>query len=85
MFMHYVGKLQLDDASWRPLTFASDAKSTQYGDHEWFSSPIMETSDPDFKWVENHMFLGEGRWHVDDDGSPAIEYEIYRARPSGRE
>lgn len=85
MYMHYTGKLQVDDASWLPLNFSSDAKSTQCGDHEWFSTPNMETSDPEFKWVENSIFLGEGRWHVGDDGSTAIEYEIYRARPSVRE
>lgn len=66
----------MDEKASEVLSFASDAKSTQFGDHYWFSSPIMVTSCPDFKWIEGSWFVGRGRFQVDEKGT-AIEYEIY--------
>jgi hypothetical protein len=60
------------------LGFAPDAKSTDYGDQEWFATPIVETSDPKFKWVEESVFVAQGHFVVDESGS-AVEYQIYRA------
>ena len=59
------------------LSFAPDAKSTNYGDHEWFATPIVETSDPKFKWVEASVFVGQGHFVVEPNQS-AVEYQIYR-------
>lgn len=59
------------------LTYSPSAKTTQYSDHTWFSQPRIETSDPAFKWVESSMFVGEGRFIVDEKGT-AVEYEIYK-------
>lgn len=80
--MHYTAILQVDEKSMSagPLGWDTDATSTQFGDHDWFSSPVIETSDPELKWVEASMFVGEGRWVV-EGGKRAIEYEIYRVRP----
>jgi hypothetical protein len=56
---------------------APDATSTEYGELAWFPTPIMETSDPELKWIERNTFVGEGRVVVDKNG-PAVEYEVYR-------
>lgn len=77
LHIHYNGKLKANDKVNKVLTFASDAKSTDYGDQEWFATPIIETSDPKFKWVEESVFVGQGHFVVEPTGS-AVEYQIYR-------
>jgi hypothetical protein len=77
LYIHYTGILKIDEPSGKVLAWADDAKTTNYGDHAWFSGPIIETSSEKFKWVERTLFVGEGRWVVDADGS-AVEYEIYK-------
>lgn len=81
IYLRYEGVLRVDAKSFPQLTGGSNAKSTEFGEHEWFTSPIFETSDPDFKWMENSSFVGEGRWVV-EDGEIGIEYQIHRLRPS---
>lgn len=79
LYIHYTGILKIDEAAGKVLTWAKDAKTTNYGDHQWFSGPIIETSSEKFKWVETTLFVGEGRFIVEDGGaSEAVEYEIYK-------
>ena len=77
VYVHYTGVLKADEATGKITAWANDAKSTNYGDHQWFSAPIMETNSKQHKWVETTLFVGQGRWIVDDQGS-AVEYEIYK-------
>lgn len=69
--------MKLDDAANKVLGWTSDAKTTNYGDHEWFAGPIFETSDPKFKWVETSLFVGQGHFVVEGENS-AVEYQIYK-------
>lgn len=77
LYVHYSGVLKLDEKANKVLAWSSDAKTTEFGDHEWFSGPILETSDPKLKWVEDSLWVGQGRFVVDEKGS-AVEYEIYK-------
>lgn len=79
--MHYDGLMKVDEACVAAIMGTDDAKTTQYGDHELFAAPVMETSDPELKWIESSAWVAEGRWTV-EDGKVAIEYEIYRVRPT---
>ncbi|KXT10221.1 hypothetical protein AC579_2956 [Pseudocercospora musae] len=81
IFITYQGVGNRDEKSKDMLQFLPDAKSTEFGDHEYFASPAFETSDPDLKWVESSVFVGEGRW-VCEEGRVAVEYRIWRVRPS---
>ena len=78
--VRYTGVMKSDDAIAKVLSFAEDAKTTQFGDHEtWFTGPVFETSDPDLKWIEDAVWVGRGRCVVDDDeGGRAVEYEVLR-------
>lgn len=67
----------MDEAGSKALAGADGAKSTEYGDHEWFAGPIIETDDANFKWVETTLFVGQGRYVVDEEGA-AVEYQIYK-------
>ncbi|PIB02849.1 hypothetical protein CB0940_11941 [Cercospora beticola] len=80
IYVHYDGMMQVDEACLAAI-LNKDAKTTQYGDHELFSTPIMETSDESKKWIESSSWVAEGRWVV-EDGKVAIEYEVYRVRPT---
>lgn len=77
MLVQYKGLLHLDGKASMVLQYESDAKTTQFGDHYWFTTPTFETSDPNLKWVEDSFFITDGRFVVDDSGH-SVEYEIYR-------
>lgn len=77
LYVHYHGVLKIDEAGQKVLGWDPESQTTKYGDHEWFSAPQIETSDPKFKWVETSMWVGEGHWVVDETGF-AVEYEIYK-------
>jgi hypothetical protein len=77
LYVHYNGILKINEAGSKVLSWAPDAKSTNYGDQEWFSGPIVETSDPKLKWMETSLFVGQGRFVVEGK-EEAVEYEIYK-------
>jgi hypothetical protein len=77
IFVHYNGVMKVDEALSKVLTGADDAKTTNFGDHYWYSTPIFETSDPTLKWIEDVAWVGQGRVVVDESGA-AVEYEIYQ-------
>ncbi|KAJ9494967.1 hypothetical protein LTR99_001298 [Exophiala xenobiotica] len=77
LYVHYHGVLKIDEAANKVLAWSPDAKTTKSGEHEWFSAPIIETSDPKFKWVETSLWVGQGHWVADETGF-AVEYEIYK-------
>jgi len=79
--MRYEGVGQMDDKAAQARSGTSDARSTQYGDHEWFTTPVFETNHPDWKWLEAAVFVAEGRWVVEEDGA-WVENEVYWLRPS---
>lgn len=77
IYVHYTGILKIDDATSKVLMGAEDAKTTAYGDHEWYTAPVFETSDPALKWIEDAAWVGQGRVVV-DEGGRAVEYGIYQ-------
>jgi hypothetical protein len=77
LFIHYQGILKLDEAGSKALGGSPGAETTHFGDHEWFASPIIETDDPNYRWVENSVFVGQGRYVVDEGGT-AVEYQIFK-------
>lgn len=77
IYVHYTGVLKIDEAISKVLSGAGDAKTTEFGDHQWFTAPEFETSDPALKWIEDAAWVGQGRVVVDERGS-AVDYEIYR-------
>lgn len=81
IYIQYAGVLKADEKSAPHLATEPGAKSTEYGDHEWFVNPVVETSEIELKWVESASFVAEGRW-IEEEGRRGIEYEIYRVRAS---
>ena len=69
--------LKNDAATAKVLSFAEDAKSTEFGEHQgWFIGPTFETSDPELKWIEDVVWVGQGRCVV-DEGGVGVEYGVW--------
>ncbi|KIX00767.1 uncharacterized protein Z518_09832 [Rhinocladiella mackenziei CBS 650.93] len=77
-YIHYNGVVKFDESLVGFFQWGQDAKTTSFGDHHWFTMPIMETNHTEYKWVEETVFVGQGRCVVDSDGAQAVEYQIYR-------
>lgn len=82
IYIYFKGVLQIDEKWMEVFTGGPKARTLEFGENYWLSAPVLETSHPDFKWVERSEFVGELRWLVDEDGSVAVENAIYRVMPS---
>jgi len=79
IYIHYLGHLKINEAAEKVFEWSPDAKSTQFGDLEFWCSPNIETGSDKFKWVEAVAWVGRGRFVVDEKGT-AVEHQIHRAR-----
>ena len=66
-----------DGATVKVLGWAEDAQTTEFGEHQWFTGPKFETSDPRLKWIEDAFWVAQGRCVVDEGGN-GIGYEVYQ-------
>ncbi|KAM0329713.1 hypothetical protein ACHAPQ_006631 [Fusarium lateritium] len=82
LYVNFKGVLQIDEKWMEVFTKDPKARTLDFGENYWLSSPILETSHPDLKWVERSEFVGELRWLVEEDGSVAVENSIYVVKPS---
>lgn len=72
IYIQYFGILEMS-AAFMEVVGGSDT-GTDYGDQYFFTSPRLETGDERYAWVNNTVFLGEGRAVP----GPAVEYRVYR-------
>ena len=47
---------------------------TEFADHYWRTNPRLETGDPRYAWLNQTLFVGEGRMLP----SLVVEYRVYR-------
>ncbi|KAF9768922.1 hypothetical protein IL306_013722 [Fusarium sp. DS 682] len=83
IYIHLQGILHIDEKWMEVFTGGPKARTLEFGENEWLGSPIIETSHPDLKWAERSAFVSELRWFIDDDGSVAVDNNIYKVKPSG--
>ena len=43
----------------------------------FFTKPIFEVSSERLKWMEQHIFLSHGHFHV-ENGTQSVEYDVYK-------
>lgn len=55
----------------------SDFVASDFADTLWFRNVKIETTDPRLKYLETSFLVGQGRWHVDEDGL-AADYLVYQ-------
>lgn len=44
VYVHYTGALKVDEVAANFLATTPDAKSTEFGDHDWWCRPFIETN-----------------------------------------
>lgn len=76
IYVQYYGVAEMTPAVMDIL--AGGVDSTNYGDQYFFTNPRMETGDERYSWVNQTMFIGEGRLVP----GPAVEYRVYRVANS---
>jgi hypothetical protein len=71
LYVQYFGVIEYNDAA-----HAANAgeKSSDYGDHYFRTAPRIETGDERYAWVNQTVFVGEGRLHP----GPVVEYRVHR-------
>lgn len=77
VYVAYTGVVHFDDAMRVILDESrSDFVASELGDTLWFTNVKIETTDPRLKRLETSFLVGQGRWHVDEDGL-AADYVVY--------
>jgi len=69
LYIAYTGLLEMNDAVQRALAGGETAFDDQY----FRTTPVIETGDARYAWVNTTLFVGRGRMLTD-----GVEYEIYR-------
>lgn len=72
IFLQYYGLVELTPGV-MDILGGSDVP-TNFGDQYFFTNPRLETGDERYSWVNQTMFIGEGRLLP----GPAVEYRMYR-------
>ena len=72
IYASYTGLLEFNDKAQRAL--ASSEDSTTFEDQYMRTTPRLETGDPRYAWVNQTVFVAEGRFPV----GRAVEYRVYR-------
>jgi hypothetical protein len=60
------------------LGWSAEVGTTNSADHYFFTTPIFEVNSERLKWMEQHVFLSHGHFHV-ENGVQSVEYEVYKA------
>lgn len=76
IYVQYLGVAEVTPAIQEILGGAG--APTNYGDQYFFTNPRLETGDERYAWVNQAVFLGEGRLLP----GPAVEYRVYRVTNS---
>lgn len=76
IYIQYYGVAELTPAIQAIL--GGGGTPTNYGDQYFFTNPRMETGDERYSWLNQTMFIGEGRLLP----GPAVEYRVYRVANS---
>jgi len=73
IYLQYFGILEMNAKVQAAL--ADTSASTDYGDQYFRTSPRFETGDARYAWMNQSMFVGEGRLRP----GRVVEYTVYRA------
>jgi hypothetical protein len=71
IYVSYYGLLELNEAVQSAFATATE---TRFEDQYFRNSPRFETGDPRYAWLQQSLFVGEGRLYP----GFAVEYQVYR-------
>jgi hypothetical protein len=71
IYVQYFGVIEYTDAA-----HAANAgeRSSEWHEHYFRTSPRLETGDPRYEWVNQTLFVAQGRLHP----GPVVEYQVFR-------
>jgi hypothetical protein len=71
IYVQYFGVVEYNEAA-----HAANAgeRSSEYSDHYFRTAPRLETGDERYLWVNQTLFVAEGRLHP----GPVVEYRVHR-------
>jgi hypothetical protein len=78
IFLYYEGFLQLNEIT---LQAFAEGRETQFNDAYWRIAPRMECGHPNYSWVNNSLFVAEGRFIAADpsiNSDWGVNYKFYR-------
>jgi len=71
IYVQYFGVIEYTDAA---LAAVNGERSSDYGDHYFRTAPRLETGDSRYWWVNQTLFVADGRIHP----GPTVEYRVHR-------
>jgi hypothetical protein len=71
IYVQYFGVIEYTDAA-----HAANAgeRSSEWHEHYFRTCPRLETGDPRYEWVNQTLFVAQGRLHP----GPVVEYQVFR-------
>lgn len=80
MSLKYTGIAKIDEATRRLMDKSGPGPiASNFADTVWFTKLDIVTTDERFKGLETDFLVGQGRWHVDEEGV-AAEYIVYKLK-----
>ena len=71
IYVQYFGVIEYTDAA---RAANAGERSSDYDEHYFRTAPRLETGDERYAWVNQALFVGEGRLHP----GPVVEYRVAR-------
>jgi hypothetical protein len=71
IYVAYFGMLELNDKVQKAL---AAGQATDFAEQYFRTNPRFETGDPRYAWLQQSMFVAEGRII----SGPGVEYKVYR-------
>ncbi|OQO13403.1 hypothetical protein B0A48_01631 [Cryoendolithus antarcticus] len=76
-YLYYTGIVRLDEKLGLLFTFSPEVETTKSSDHYFVTTPTIEASNEEHKWMERTIFVSHGHVYVEGDRL-AVEYEMYK-------
>jgi hypothetical protein len=73
LYVQYYGLIEMNAAVTSSL---QSGGSTDFDQQYFRTSPRFETSDPRYAWLQQNVFVGQGRITA----GPGVEYNLFRIK-----
>jgi hypothetical protein len=74
--LQYLGKLNFSEESEEMMM--GKRAGTEFGQGYYYVSPHITSRSEGFTWVNDTVFLGQGRIRMREDGKLEVSYRIYK-------
>lgn len=74
IYVQYFGLIHLNDNVQAAMADGEDTEGTDFGDQYFYISPRFETGDERYAWLNQSVFVGEGRIYP----GFGVEYKVQR-------